>query len=419
MYRFLHRAQPVTTDSIVNLGPLAAGHASALVRLSVRESVSDVMISVAGAPALGVRSGQSASTTVLAPLSGAGIQVSATAGTDLSVQLLATFDGDVAVPGATLALATPVTRADTARGLAGDRLGQEPVSVGVTGLGGVPAENVRSVYVTATVDVAASDVLRIGGQELPLGAGTTSITTLLSPSETGTVTASLATGSGSLRLDVRGFVPDAPQGAGNVNTTGSLVPVADGELQNFDAGSAGTAVPVQGNADAGAALVLVAAGPAGTTGVLDLAPAGTAGVGGALVDAGLGAQPQFAFVPLHRGQPEAVLTQGSAAATVLPLANLTAATAPATGQAPSVTITSPVPSAVINLGEGSPITLEGTVDNPDAALAAMAVTVAGGRVGSPSIQHTPEGLRWRFETAVPLSGQLTFEVTAVDRAGRS
>lgn len=419
MYRFLHRAQPVSSDAIVSLGPLAAGHASALVRLSVRESAADVMVSVAGAPALAVGSGRSASTTVLAPVSGAGVQISATAETQLSVQLLATFDGDPAVPGATLALAAPVTRADTSRGLAGGTLAQEPVSVGVTGLGGVPAENVRSVYVTATVGLAAPDVLKLGGQELPLGAGTTSITTLLSPSEAGTVEAALESGSGSLRLDVRGYVPDAPQGASNINTTGSLVPVAGGTAQSFSAGSGSTAVPVQGNPDAGAALVLVAAGPAGSTGVLDLAPAGTAGVGGALVDAGLGAQPQFAFVPLHRGQPEATLSNGAAAATVLPLANLAAATSPAAGQAPSVTITSPAPSAVIDLGEGAPITLEGTVSNPGAALAAMAVSVAGNRVGSPSVRQTPDGLRWRYETAVPLSGQLTFEVTAVDRSGGS
>lgn len=137
MYRFLLRAQPLSagTGAAFTLGPLAVGHNSGLVRLSVRAAKADVTVSVAGAPALDVAAGRSGSTVLLVPIIDGGTSLEASADTDVSVQLLATFDDAPAAPGSTVALPAAATRADTDRRLAGDRLSQDPLDIGVTGAG--------------------------------------------------------------------------------------------------------------------------------------------------------------------------------------------------------------------------------------------------------------------------------------------
>ncbi|WP_307030367.1 S-layer homology domain-containing protein [Arthrobacter globiformis] len=422
MYRFLVRARPFAagTASTVHLGPLATGHNAGLVRLSVKDAKDAVTVSVTGAPALTVPSGTSASTTVLAPLINGAVAVSASNDTQVTIQLIATFDGAGTVPGSTIALPAPVTRADTDRQLAGSQLSAAPFDVGLTGTGGVPASEVRAVFVTATVTLAAPDVLRLDDQDLTVGAGVTSITTMLLPSEAGTARASLRTGTGSLRMDVRGYVTDAAQEAPNVNVGGSFVPASAPTPQKFTATSAGTPIPLKGPAGSEAALMLVSAESAGAaTSVLDVAPGSTPGVGGAVIDAGRGAQPQLAFIPLRKGQPTARIGAGSAAAVALPLGTLLSAPPAASGPAPEVSITSPASSATVDLGETGKLVLEGTVASSTAHVAAMLVTVGGAAVGTPKVQQTAGGIRWSFETGLPQSGQVSFTVSATDRAGHT
>ncbi|PNH85247.1 S-layer homology domain-containing protein [Arthrobacter sp. AFG20] len=422
MYRFLVRARPLAagTTSTVHLGPLATGHSAGLVRLSVKDAKDTVTVSVTGAPALTVPSGTSASTTVLAPLANGAITVSASTDTHVAIQLIATFDGAGTVPGSTIALPAPVTRADTDRQLAGAQLSTAPLEIGVTGTGGVPATEVRAVFVTATVTLAAPDTLRIDDQDLNVGAGVTSITTMLLPSESGAVTASLGSGTGSLRMDVRGYVTDAAQEAPNVNVGGSFVPARKSTPQKFTATTAGALIPLQGPAGSEAALMLVSAESAGAaTSVLDVAPGSTPGVGGAVIDAGRGAQPQLAFIPLRKGQPTARIGAGSAAAVALPLGTLLAAPPAASGPAPVVSITSPASSASVDLGETGKLVLEGTVASSTAHVAAMLVTVGGAAVGTPKVRQTAGGIRWSFETGLPQSGQVSFTVSATDRAGHT
>ncbi|WP_395398572.1 S-layer homology domain-containing protein [Arthrobacter sp. UC242_113] len=422
MYRFLVRSRPLAagTASTVHLGPLATGHSAGLVRLSVKDANDAVTVSVAGAPAVTVPKGTSASTTVLAPLVNGAIAVSASNDTQVTIQLIATFDGAGTVPGSTIALPAPVTRADTDRQLAGSQLSTAPFDVGVTGAGGVPATEVRAVFVTATVTLAAPDVLRLDDQDLSVGAGVTSITTMLLPSEAGTVSASLRTGTGSLRMDVRGYVTDAAQEAANVNVAGSFVPAGQPTPQKFTATSAGTPIPQEGPAGSEASLMLVSAESGGAAaGVLDVAPGSTPGVGGAVIDAGRGAQPQLAFIPLQKGQPTARIGAGSAAAVALPLGTLLAAPPVTSGPAPEVSITSPASSASVDLGETGKLVLEGTVASSTAHVAAMLVTVGGAAVGTPKVRQTAGGIRWSFETGLPQSGQLSFTVSATDRAGRT
>ncbi|WP_306925291.1 S-layer homology domain-containing protein [Arthrobacter globiformis] len=422
MYRFLVRARPLAAGatSTVHLGPLATGHSAGLVRLSVKDARDAVTVSVTGAPALTVPSGTSASTTVLAPLVNGAITVSASNDTQVTIQLIATFDGVGTVPGSTIALPAPVTRADTDRQLAGPQLSTAPFDVGVTGAGGVPATEVRAVFVTATVTLAAPDTLRIGDQDLNVGAGVTTITTMLLPSETGTVNASLRKGTGSLRMDVRGYVTDAAQAAPNVNVGGSFVPASEPTPQKFTATSAGTPISQEGPAGSEAVLMLVSAEPSGAAAsVLDVAPGSTPGVGGAVIDAGRGAQPQLAFVPLGKGQPTARIGSGSAAAVALPLGTLLSAPPAASGPAPEVSITSPASSASVDLGETGKLVLEGTVASSTAHVAAMLVTVGGAAVGTPKVRQTAGGIRWSFETGLPQSGQVSFTVSATDRAGHT
>lgn len=95
MFRFTARDQRVSPgrDITANLGPRAAGHASALVRLTVRNAGSSATVSIGGAPALSVAAGHSASATVLTPLANAAATISATSETNVRADLIATFDG--------------------------------------------------------------------------------------------------------------------------------------------------------------------------------------------------------------------------------------------------------------------------------------------------------------------------------------
>ncbi|CAN7492834.1 S-layer homology domain-containing protein [Arthrobacter sp. LjRoot14] len=421
MYRFLLRAQPLSagTGAAFTLGPLAVGHNSGLVRLSVRAAKADVTVSVAGAPALDVAAGRSGSTVLLVPIIDGGTSLEASADTDVSVQLLATFDDAPAAPGSTVALPAAATRADTDRRLAGDRLSQDPLDIGVTGAGGVPATDVRAVYVTATVDLAAADTLKLGDQALAVKSGTTSVTTVLTPSNTGTVTASLANGTGALRLDVRGYVTDAAQDAPNTNVSGSYVPVEGARPQDVSVTSTGTSIFLPGAIGDAAGLMLVSAEPNGEQGTLTIAPDGTAAAGGALADAATGVQPQLAFVPLKNGLPRAVLTTGNAAASILPLGTFISSGIQTAGTPPTVQISSPAASSRIDLGETGKLTLEGTVDARSAPAASVVVSVGGVAVGTAKVRQTSSGISWSFETSVPQSGTRSFTVTATDRAAQS
>lgn len=220
---------PLSDDpaSLVTLTGIEAGHDGALVRVSVFNVDEPLTVFAAGAPALAVEEG-AASTMVLVPVDDGEVSLYGTASADLRVELLASFAGDPEVPGSTIALAEPVTRADTAAVLADNSLSSQAISVGVVGLGGVPSTGVRAVYLTAVVEVPGATTLLIGDQDVPVPAGRTAVTTVVSPSADGTVPVEIASGQGTLRVDVRGWVPEASQSMQLTNVVGSYIPVVGG-----------------------------------------------------------------------------------------------------------------------------------------------------------------------------------------------
>src|SRR5699024_9361139 len=130
-------------------------HDSALVRISVFEVDTPTTVFGAGTPALTVTAG-AGSTTVLLPIVDGGLPIYGDQTAALEVEVLATFASDTNAPGSTITLETPVTRADTTTGLAGETLDSNGVAVGVVGKGGVPATGVRAVYLTVTVETTAA-----------------------------------------------------------------------------------------------------------------------------------------------------------------------------------------------------------------------------------------------------------------------
>ena len=418
MYRYSRREQPLPAgvDVKANLGALAAGHASALIRLTVSNAAVPAVVSVAGAPALSVEAGRSASTTVLAPVSNATAVLAASASTRVQVQLIASFDGSAGIPGSTLALDRPVTRADTAHGLAGASLTEAETTIGLTGAGGVPATDVRAVHVTASVESSQDSTLTLGGQQLPVRAGVTIISTLLTPADDGSIPASLTVGRGSLRLDVRGYIPEQGAGSSRVNVAGSYVPSPAGNqlaVQIPDGKEAEVSVATP--RDGAVLLALVAAPPAEGSPILS---AGGSERGGQVVDSIGGAAPQLAFIPLKESRARLSLSRGAGSATVLPLGTLLAADVASSGTAgPAVQVTSPAPGATIDMSASGSLTLEGVLGTHHTSVSTLEVYVSGSLIGLPKVRQTPEGTRWKLETSVPASGSYTFEVRAIDRAG--
>ncbi|KQR65394.1 hypothetical protein ASF98_09725 [Arthrobacter sp. Leaf337] len=423
MFRFSARDQPLPAgkDVTANLGARAAGHASALIRLTVRNAQAETVLSVNGVPALHVEARGAASTTVLAPLNNAAAVLNASSASTVRVELIATFDGNAASPGSTIVLDRPVTRADTAQGLGGASLTANESRVGLTGAGGVPATGVRGVYVTVDVRSSQDTTLDLAGQLLPVRAGINIISTVLTPSDDGSVPASMKEGSGSLRLDVRGYIPDHTADSSRVNVSGSYLPSPSGAGQTVKiASGTGAGVKVAAPADSAVLLALVSAAPvegAPVEGAPVLA-AGGAERGGSVVDAIAGAAPQLAFIPLDGSETQLSLSAGSGAATILPLGTLLAANAAATGDSGlSVQVTSPAQGATIDMSASGSLTLEGTLGTHRTSLSAMEVYVSGNLIGLPRVRQTPQGTRWTLETSVPASGSYTFEVRATDRAG--
>ena len=415
MYRFVGRPQAVGAGApgTVNVGPLAAGHASALIRLSVPAQAAAAVVSVAGGPVLSVPAGSAISTAVLAPLNGTAIEVTATAQAAVKAELLATFDGDPAVPGSTIALDRPVTRADTANGLAGAALTTTPVTIGLTGAGGVPSTGVRALYVTATVHTDRPANMMIGGQSFPVRAGDSSLTTILSPEADGTVEASFDQGAGTLRLDVRGYVPDAVQDANSVNVAGSFVPAARPQSSEAPV-AAGANVPltVPGPRDRDYSLALVSASASSAPGRLGV---GAARGGEITVDPGIGAGPQLAVIPSSDATLR--LSAGATTATVLPIGDILSATAAGALTAGSVRIASPSNGANIDLSTTGSIDLSGTIEASPISTKNVTVSVGNVVVGAAAVRQTHAGTSWSFRTGIPQSGTTVFTVTATDRSG--
>lgn len=400
---------------------LGAGVASALVRLSLFAPAADVTLDASGSPALHVKANTSSSTTVLLPVVDGAVVLTASAATDLRVEVLTSFASSTA-PGAMTALAAPVTRADTANGIAADAVTTTPVLIGLTGQGGVPAEQVRAAFVTVSTTVDAPTDLLMAGQRIAVPVGTSAVTTLVALTADGEVDAALASGSGALRIDVRGYVADSAQGSAAVAVDGSYVP-ADGITPQSETvrDSRATAVDLASFADARFSVVLVESGAADATTLLNVGTEIQGRAQGAVVDATIGAQAQLALVPadavteIRRGSAEVVLQR---------LGDIVGDDASASSDL-AVSIESPRNGAEVSLDEVASFVLDGTVESASASLESVRIyatdetaeTADDTLIGTAELQYRAGVSRWSFDLGVPATGSYTFRAEAVDRTG--
>ncbi|MBX0301789.1 hypothetical protein K2F54_17635 [Cryobacterium sp. 1639] len=403
----------VATPISLGLETSAPTAASALIRVSLFAPASDLRLDAVGTPALSVRASQSASTTLLVPVVDGAVVLTSTSEVDLRVEVIATFTSTTA-PGEFSALAAPVTRTDTVNGLGADQLTTENTVIGVTGVGGVPTLNVRAAMVTVSVTVDAATSLLLVDQDIALEAGTTIITTLAAVNAAGEINAALASGTGSARIDVRGYVLGAAQNDSALSVNGSYIPVGDVsavELKVDDAVSA--QVELSALDDADYSLVLLEADPAQQTTLLSVGVELAGRASGAVVDPSTGTQAQLALVPVDSF---AEIRRGSTDVSLQRLGDIISST-PVASSDLAVTLDSPTAGTNISLTEVSTFILEGTVTSSSASLDSVRVYSGAELIGVAEVDYQQGTSTWQLELAVPETADYVFRVEAVDRAG--
>lgn len=412
-----------TPNATVSLGSAAAGVASVLVRVAALSAPADLTVyRSGGVPGLAVAAGRSASTTLLLPVQGGGVQLWADAPVNVRLEVLAGFADRADRPGTMLALPEPVLRADTTAGLAASTIDGAEVSFGVVGAGGVPSENVRSVSVTYDLVASRATTVETSGQRLRLEAGRTVVTTIVSPDANGTVGIRALGGDVQGRAYVTGWMPDAPFQATQQSLPGSFLPTAELSAENSAriGGERRTApAKLDGNVDAEYAIVLVTATDATETTLLDLGLPYTGRARGAVVDGQGGALPQMLIVPVA-GAADDVLTlrRGQASVSWAPVGEILGAEVARPEAAdPTISITSPAAGAHINLEQGGYFTLEGKVDAPAASVDSVEISGPEGLIGTADVRVDDEGVHWTFGAAAPRDGTFAYTAVVRDRAG--
>jgi hypothetical protein len=403
----------------IGLGPAAAVAHSALVRVSAFNAGTDGDIAAAGAPALNFRQGQAVSTTVLVPVTNGQLALVSTADVNARLDVLAVFGSDPAAAGSTVALENAVVRADTGAALAagspGEGVGQDATTIGLIGLGGVPVSGVRAAHVTSTVTAAAPTTLILDGQRLPVNAGTTSISTVVTPSGDGDIQVRTDGPAVQLRLAVRGYVAEAPENAAAVNGQGSYWPTAGASPQSYALNdTAARAVNLEGVSGTQYTLALVSSSAAEDLTMVELGNTYRGRARGAVVDPEAGAQPQLAVVPVT--SPALTLRRGSADVSVLELGSFLGAEAGSGSAQGSLAITSPTTSTV-DATDNYALTFNGNAAPDGTAPLRIEVKLDGEPHGSAAVRPGENGLDWTFTTAVQDTDTHTFDFTLVHRSG--
>ncbi|MEB3518039.1 carboxypeptidase regulatory-like domain-containing protein [Bifidobacterium breve] len=405
-------------ESSIGVGSLAAdgtvalpgtdGYDSALVRLSVFAPTQDTTISVAGSPALFASAGQDASATVLAPVSGGKAQIATSVDANIRVEVLATFKNDAKTPGATNSVAQPVARGAAA-------LGAEQ-SVGITGLGGVPATDVRAAYVTADITLSQAGAVTLAGQALNLPQGHTVVSTIVVPDgQQGDIKVA-STADGTIAVAVRGWVAGAADNVEQVNVEGSYVPTsgADWSASAASQAKAGS-VNVPGASDRALSLALVSVTKSVNTArtFVDVGESIAGRSEGVLVDAARGAAPQLEIVESTAAQAKVSVRGDAVNASVLPLGDVLGTPAADRGTV-DVAITAPDDGASINLADTGGITLKGTAKST-AAIDHVEVYGNDTKIGNAAVQYTADGPTWSMPVASPESQKVTYKAVVVAR----
>ncbi|MCS5498886.1 hypothetical protein NY547_16675 [Cnuibacter physcomitrellae] len=410
-------------STIVPLGSTVVDATSALIRVSVLSPAVDLTVYATGTPAIHAAPGISQSSTLLVPVAGDGVALYADAPADVRIEVLATFGTDTTTPGATTALQQPVPRADTAAGLAGSVFGKTPIAVGLVGAGDVPSLDVRAVYVTADVQSSEATILRLDGQHIPIGQGRTVVTTLVTPDEAGQTLASLDSGSGSLRLDVRGWVRDTASNVDRANVEGGFVPANRPRVELPHSVDVSDAVPtpidLDPHADAVYTVALVTVSAPGGTTMLDLGAPYRGRARGMVVDGSGGGGAQLMLVPLHDGTAEATLRRGSAEITIVPLGDfLGGVVQEPASETPGITVDSHHDGERVDLGTNGSTRLGGVITTPGASVDHVEISGPDGPIGNAELTSgKDERLTWAYDVASPEDGLQHYVATVVDRAG--
>ncbi|MFR0557784.1 PKD domain-containing protein [Pseudoscardovia radai] len=415
-------AIPVGAEGPVSVRT-ADGAASALVRISVFGAAEDTDVTMGGAAVLHVAAGHDASTTVLAPVKDGAVTMAATGQVDARVEVLASFGSDTTTPGSTVALESPVTRADNASGLAASALTVQKQTVGLLGRGGVPVEGIRAAYVTADISLDGAGTVTFAGQQLRLDAGRTVVSTLVTTDDKGNVEVCTDGVSGALRLDVRGYVVGSGQNLESANVQGGFVPVAGSAAESAVIEDGGVASVDVGQRTKGVSfgIGLVDADGNDSRGYLDAGEEQLGRSHGAVLDATNGAQPQLDVIEGTEGTVPVSLRGTDATADLLLIGDVLAQ-APTEKGSVSISIDTPAEGQTIDLGQKPLYTASGTVTS-DHAIKSVEVTGDGGATGTAAVSYDATGTRWSFDFSLPESGSttLTFTATTVngDTASKS
>ncbi|MCC3264753.1 hypothetical protein [Arthrobacter gengyunqii] len=403
------------------IGVAGRDSGSALVRISVLNPAAEGLVSATGEAALAVLPGVSASTSVLVPVTNGSFEVGSSTDVDVRIELIATFDSGVTGSGGTVALDTPVLRGDSTEGLAiGSDTADADFGVGVVGMGGVPATDVRAAYVTLVADAPSSAAVTVGAQSIPVSAGTTVISTLAPVASDGTVNVQVTEGTASTKVLVRGYVTGAAQNAASISMLNGYNTATANQAQTVEVAAAAPALlDIDAPDDATHAVLAVQATTATATSHLH-AGVPYAGRGrGVVVSEDAAADAQLVIAELDgEGRLPLSIRNGSTTASVTVLGSL-AGNAQREGAGPDIRIVSPSSDAQIDLTEVGTFTITGAITGASANLDKVTVSTEGQVLGTASVLQTGNGQEFAFQTSVPTGGAHEFSFTATDRLGRS
>lgn len=424
------RGAPLSTVAGARIDVAAAvgGHRSALVRVAGLSAVTDTTVySSGGSAVLFVPAGTSASTSVLLPVREGTVELWASAPMETRIEVLAAFTGEENRPGSIVALETPVMRAETTSQLAGSGLSTLPFEVGVIGQGGVPSEGVRAVFATLDLTVSEATDLIIDAQVLPVPAGRSVLTTIVAPDADGTVRVRSASGSGHLRLDIRGWVAEAPFYAEQANLPGSFVPVTEAATSQRVPIQARAEGPSHGSVIVGEvqdtewSLGLLSATSSTETTLLHLGASYEGRARGLVVDGNRGAAPQLVMTRSLQEFGTLTLRRGAAAVSWVPVGDIVSVERQRVpGEAdPTIVIESLGDGSEQDLGDHGYFTLSGSASTPGSSVDRIEVLGPEGVIGTARLRFDEAGLGWEFDAAAPIDGVHTYTVTIHDRSGRS
>lgn len=406
----------IQSDTEITL-PGADKTTSALVRVSVFGAKQYSEISVDGATALSVQAEHDASQTVLAQVKQGKIRISSNAPVNARVETVALFQSDAAAPGATNAVKSPVTRADTAQGLGGDELTSEPLSIGVVGQGGVPSEDVRAVYTTLTVDANTSGKVTLAGQSFNVLQGRSVVSTVAVPDANGNVKLLADKDLGEARLDVRGWVTGSVQNASAANVEGSYVSAygtkwVDSETKNYESNKIAAGKRLD---DSAFALALVTAKPSGSRAFVEYGATVAGRSRGITVDAATGALAQLDVIDAARNASFVTARGASVDSSMLLLGDVIGVPSRSDSTV-DISWNSPQEGTDVYLEKTGKLILEGKVES-SAAIEQVKIYGDNNLFGTAEVTYGTDGAYWRFESTVPQTKSYTFRAVGVTRGG--